>query len=68
MGVYMSELCVKSFVLFFDYPHRLLVIAVDSRLDLWVKLDLLEYSNSSLHFSTCSRQRYQLSLSSRLGD
>jgi hypothetical protein len=54
MGVHVPQLCVKPLILFLNYANCLLIVAVDRRLDLWVKLDMLEDSDPLLYLSTCS--------------
>jgi hypothetical protein len=54
MSVHMPQLCVKPFVFLLNNPARLLIVAVDLWLDLWIKLDMLEDAGPLLHLSTCS--------------
>jgi hypothetical protein len=54
MSVHMPQLCVKPFVFLLNNPDRLLIVAVDLWLDLWIKLDMLEDAGPLLHLSTCS--------------
>jgi hypothetical protein len=54
MGVHMPQLRVKPFVLFLNYSNRLLVVAVDDRLNLRVKFNVLENTDPPLHLSTRS--------------
>jgi hypothetical protein len=49
----MPQLCVKPFVFLLNDPDRLLIVAVDRRLDLWVELDVLEYTSPPLYLSSC---------------
>jgi hypothetical protein len=54
MGVHMPQLRVKPFVLFLNYPNRLLVVAVDNWLNLQVELNVLENTDPLLYLSTRS--------------
>ena len=52
MGVYMPQLRVKPLVFLFNDSDRLLIVAVDRWLNLWIELNVLKDAGPPLHLSS----------------